>query len=240
MNSDAFDFPPEESNKLFVLINRRDWNRAVATAKRSPNFAKEQCTVTGFYDGRFSSCMTAMHLACALDAPPTVIQALYEANPICAKDTESTYGRLPLHIAVMFSMSSTNLYNLVKLYPKALKTQDAHGRVPLHYACKSDSTPIDEKNALALLKADPSTVQIADFNGFLPLHVACRSLISRTVIRMLIRSAPETIVKQTAKGNTAIYCAQNSRHGNEERRQEIVGMLQRTVEEFGLTLPECS
>lgn len=238
MSAEAFDLPADEANKLFLLVNRRDWNRVIVLAKRSPNLAKELCNVTGFYDGRFSSCMPPMHLACALDAPAPALQAIHAANPNSLKDTESTYGRLPLHIAVMFCMSPTNLYNLIKLYPKALQTQDAHGRVPLHYACKSDSTPIDEKNALTLLKADPSTVHIADFNGFLPLHVACRSVNSRTVIRMLIRSAPETIVKQTGKGNTAITCAQNSRHGSEEQRDEIVGMLKRTVEEFGLTMPE--
>jgi ankyrin repeat protein len=234
MNVDAYDLPKEESNKLFLLINKRDWNRVIVLAKRSPNLTKEQCTVPGFYDGRFSSCMIAMHLACALDAPVPVLQALHAANPLGVQDTESTYGRLPLHVAVMFSMSPTNLYSLIKLYPKAMKTQDAHGRIPLHYACKSDSTPIDEKNALTLLKADPTSVHAADFNGFLPIHVACRSVNSRTVIRMLVRSAPETIVKETGKGNTAITCAQNSRHGTEEKRQEIVGMLQRTVEEFGL------
>jgi hypothetical protein len=241
MDSDSYELSKEDNNKLFSLINKRDWNRVVALAKRSPNLAKEQCTVARFYDGRFSSCMSALHFACALDAPAAVLQALHAANPLGVKDTESTYGRLPLHIAAMLSMSTPNLSDLLKLYPKALTTQDAHGRIPLHYACKTDkNSPVDEKNALTLLKADPSSVQIADFNGFVPLHVACRSVSSRAVIRMLIRSAPDTVVRATAKGNTAITCAQNSRHGDEERRQEIVGILQRTVEEFGLTLQERS
>jgi hypothetical protein len=239
MNSDEHELSKEDSNKLFSLINKRDWNRVIALAKRSPNLAKDQCTVTGFYDGRFSSCMSALHFACALDSPAPVLQALHAANPLGVKDTESTYGRLPLHIAVLWSMSTPTLLDLLKLYPKALTTQDSHGRIPLHYACKTDNnSSVDEKNAVTLLRADPSSVQIADFNGFLPLHVACRSVSSRTVIRMLIRLAPDTIVRATAKGNTAISCAQNSRHGDDEKRQEIVGILQRTVEEFGLTLPE--
>jgi hypothetical protein len=241
MNSDAYELSKEDTNKLFTLINKRDWQRVIGLSKRSPNLAKEHCTVTGFYDGRFSSCMSALHLACGLDAPAPVLQALHAADPLGVKDTESTYGRLPLHIAVISSMSTPTLFDLLKLYPKALTTQDAHGRIPLHYACKTDrNSTVDEKNALTLLKADPSSVQIADFNGFLPLHVACRSISSLAVIRMLIRSAPDTIIRATAKGNTAISCALNSRNGDEERRQEIVGILQRTVEEFGLTLPERS
>jgi hypothetical protein len=110
----------------------------------------------------------------------------------------------------------------------------------LHYACKSNGTAVDEKNALMLLKAYPEGVHVADFNGFLPIHVACRSLTSRALIRMLIRSAPETIVQQTGKGNTAILCAKNSRYGDDTEREEIVGMLERTVDEFGLAIPSKS
>ena len=39
------------------------------------------------------------------------------------------------------------------------------------------------------------------------------------------------------KGNTAILCAKNSRYGDETERDEVVGMLERTVDEFGLEVP---
>jgi hypothetical protein len=53
---------------------------------------------------------------------------------------------------------------------------------------------------------------------------------------MLIRSAPETIVEKTRKGNTAIDCAKNSKFANDIEKEEIVGMLERTVEEVGLRI----
>jgi hypothetical protein len=237
MNSSTSHFPKEEWNKLFVLINNRDWNRVITLAKRSPNLAKEHYTITSFYDGRISSCMAAIHLACSLAAPASVLQALHVAHPGGVEEMDSCYARLPLHIAALFGMANTDIIVLLKMSERALKTQDAHGRIPLHYACKSNSTPNDEKNALTFIKAFPESVHVADFNSFLPIHVSCRNCNPRTVIRMLIRSAPETIVKQTAKGNTAIGCAKNSRHGDAAQRQEIVGILERTVEEFGLLLP---
>ena len=235
----AFDLLKEESNKLFDAINRQEWERVIMLAKRSPNLCKEQCTVEGFYDARFSSSMPPLHLACAMpNVPLQVLQALHAANELGVKEPESTYARLPLHIAVMHGMATPTLGGLMKLCPRSTKTQDAHGRIPLHYACKSHGmTAVDEKNALVLVKAYPEGVRVADGNGFLPIHVACRSLSSRALIRMLVRSAPETIVAQTSKGNTAILCAKNSRYGDETERDEVVGMLERTVEEFGLEVP---
>ena len=237
-----FDLLREESNKLFDAVNRNDWEKVMMLAKRSPNLCKDQCTVNGFYDGRFSSSMPPLHLACAFPKVPLqVLQALYAAHEGGIKEPESTYGRLPLHIAVMHGMATHTLGALIKLCAKAVKTQDAHGRIPLHYACKSHGgmTAIDEKNALMLVKAYPEGVHVADYNSFLPIHVACRSLSSLALIRMLIRSAPETIVAQTSKGNTAILCAKNSRYGEESEaeREAIVGMLERTVEEFDLAVP---
>ena len=237
-NAPSFDLLKEESNKIFDAINKREWERVIMLAKRSPNLCKEQCTVQGFYDGRFSSSMPPLHLACAMpNVPLQVLQAIYSANEAGIKEPESTYGRLPLHIAVMHGMPTSTLGGLMKLCPKSVKTQDSHGRIPLHYACKSNGTSVDEKNALMLVKAYPEGVQVADANGFLPLHVACRSMSSRALIRMLIRSSPQTIVAQTSKGNTAILCAKNSRYGDENERDEVVGMLERTVEEFGLDVP---
>jgi ankyrin repeat protein len=236
MSDEAFPLPKEECNKLFSQINKKDWEKAKATLKRNPNFAKEHCTVPGFYDGRFSSCMPPIHLACALEAPPSILQALHEAYPDGISEAEKTYGRIPLHIAAAFGLPTESLTVLIKLHPKACKVQDDHGRLPLHYACKSHSTLRDEKNALCLLKAYPDSVKVADTNGFLPIHVATRSANSRTVIRMLIRSAPETIVEKTRKGNTAIDCAKNSKFANDIEKEEIVGMLERTVEEVGLRI----
>jgi hypothetical protein len=238
MSNEAFHLPKEEANKLFKLINKRDWKRVESCVKRSPNFAKELCTVPGFYEGKFSSCMPAIHLACALEAPVTVLQGLHAAWTEGLAEPESTYGRLPLHIAVMFGMPCDSLNCLIKMHPKALKIQDAHGRLPIHYGCKSNGNSRDEKNALSLLKAYVDCVMVADLNGFLPLHVACRSANSLPLIRMLIRCRPETIVRQTLKGNTAIDCARNSRYGTEESRAEIVGILERAVQEFHLRIPQ--
>lgn len=232
----AYTLPKEESNKLFVFINTKDWEKAQATIKRNPNFVKEHCTVPGFYDGRFTSCMTPLHLACALEAPPSIIQALVAASPAATEEPEKTYGRIPLHVGICFGIPTESLTCLIKAYPKGCKVQDDHGRLPLHYACRSTSTR-DEKNALLLLKAYPDSVKVADTNGFLPIHVATRSGNSRTLIRMLIRSAPETIVTKTRKGSTCIDCAKASnKFPNETEKDEIVQLLLRTVEEVGLRI----
>lgn len=238
-----------ESNKLLSLINRREWDRATSVARRSPTTARETCTIEGFFDGRFPSRVAALHLACALRAPPSVIQALYSAHPSAVGEVESTYGRLPLHLAVLNGIPTDSLHVLIKLYPQGAKVQDVHGRLPIHYACKgrsgqtvdssrTDQSSLDvviEKNVLNLLRAYPDSVYVADFQGFLPIHVACRSALSRTVIRTLIRTAPDTILRQTSKGSTAIDCAKNGRSGGSTSdRQDIVGMLERCVEESGI------
>jgi hypothetical protein len=251
----GYSLPREgESNKLLSLINRRDWDRAVAVARRSPAAARELCTIEGFYDGRFPSRVSALHLACALGPPPDVLQAVYNAHPAAVGAVESTYGRLPLHLAVLNGITTESLNLLLKLYPQGAKVQDVHGRLPIHYACKgrpgqmttadppAGPGPLDspgglaiEKNAVNLLRAYPDCVYVADFHGFLPLHVACRSALSRTIIRTLIRAAPDTILKKTAKGSTAIDCARNGKSGGSlADRQEIVGMLERCVEESGM------
>jgi hypothetical protein len=272
----GYDLPRgSESNKLLYLLNRREWEKATTVVKKNPTTVKDAyCTIDKFYDGRFPSRVSALHLACALKAPPSMIQAVYTAHPASVGEVESTYGRLPLHIAVLNGIPPNSLSQLIKLYPQGTKVQDLHGRLPIHYACKgrsvftqtptasssshsmeqqqqqasslpssslSSSLPISvdvmEKNALLLLRAYPDCVHVPDFQGFLPLHVACRSSHSSLIIRTLIRSAPDTILQQTLKGSTAIDCAKNGKTttagGGRSKvdRHEIVGMLERCVEE---------
>jgi hypothetical protein len=151
-----------------------------------------------------------LHAACKHQAPPTTVGALYEAHPSIVKEPAATYQRVALHVAVMNSAPQRTISALLKLYPGAAGMQDAHGgRLPIHYARKD--TVNGESNIRYLLKAYPESTEVADDNVFLPLHVACRCGASMGAIRMLIRTAPETILRKTNKGSTPIHCAKQNK-----------------------------
>lgn len=194
-------------------------------AKRFPKFARDLFMVVGFYEGKISSKVNALHVAAAEGAPSEVIKNLASIHPGGLTQRDSYYNRIPLHVAVL-SGSIDTVTCFLKLDLKAAEQRDDNGRVALHYACKEGEG--GEMLTRLLLRAYPEGATVADEGGFLPLHVACRYSESLAVIRMLIRAAPESLWAKTRKGSTPLSCA----HGNKSGiGPDIVGILERCTEE---------
>jgi hypothetical protein len=217
-----------ESNPLFALLHKKKWNQAAKEAHRgSAMFAKQMFNVGGFYDNKIAARINALQLACALEAPSNVIEALCNAYPDGMEEVDSSYQRNALHIAVLNGASPSTVQALLKLNPGVARARDVHGRLPIHYACKEDSN--GEKNAFHLLKVFPEAAVVADINGFLPLHVACQFGTSVPVVRMLIRASPKSIHAKTKRGSTALMCAKKVKA--RDMQEELVGILERCAEE---------
>jgi ankyrin repeat protein len=220
-----------ESNPLFALLHSKKWERAAKEARKSPSFAKQSYKVPGFYDNQVAPRVNALQLACALKAPPEVIEVLGSVNPAACSEVDSRYQRRALHVAVMNGASPKTVNALLKLDPKSAGVGDIHGRLALHYACKDSMNGVE--NVRQLLKVFPEAAQVADHNGFIPLHVACRRGESIPMIRILIRAAPNSIFTKTKKGSTPLSCARQVKGG---AREELVGMLERLAEEAVLNI----
>ena len=216
----------DEPNLVFSLLQDRKWDRAIKEAKKSPKLVRDLYQVGGFYDGQISSKVNALHMAAALGAPPEVIDGLAALHPGAASQVDKRYGRIPLQIAVMSGAPASTVTALIKIDPKTARQKDNNGRIALHYACKD---PISgETSTRFLIRAFPEGADSADDSGFLPLHVACRYGTSLSVIRMLIRASPKSMLAKTNKGSTPMSCAKTSKGGMGD---EILGILERCAEE---------
>jgi ankyrin repeat protein len=205
------------------MLEMKDWPSVAREARRMPRWVIGTVKILGFYDKKISSRVNALQIACAKDAPLDVVEALHNANPKAIQESDSTYQRNALHIAVMNSTTHKTVSLLLKLDPKGATVQDIHGRLPIHYAAKSTLT--DERMMRCLLKAYPESTTVSDDNGFLPLHVACRMGQPMSIVRFMIRIAPETILAKTNKGSTPIHCTWQYKEGEPARQQEIVDLL---------------
>lgn len=215
-----------EKNKLFDLLQDEKWEKAVKEAQRNPTLVSDLFLVDGFYDGKITSRVNALHMAGALGAPGEVVQALAAIHPPATSELDKKYGRNPLHISVMSGAPTHTIAALIKSDPKAARQRDNNGRTPLHYACKDPKNA--ESSTRLLLRAYPEAALVADDSGFLALHVACRYGKSLNVIRMLIRASPESLNMETNKGSTPLACAEGNKCGMNE---EISGILERFLEE---------
>jgi Ankyrin repeats (3 copies) len=215
-----------ESNKVFDLLQEELWEKALKEAQRNPALVRDLFLVDGFYDGKITSRVNALHMAGALGAPAEVIQGLAAVYPPAATELDRKYGRNPLHIAVMSGSPAHTISALLIVDQKASRQKDHNGRIPLHYACKDQKN--SETSTRLLIRAYPEGAMVADDSGFLALHVACRYGQSLNVIRMLIRASPESLHMQTKKGSTPLACAQGNKCG---MRDEISGILERFLDE---------
>jgi ankyrin repeat protein len=200
-------------NPLFMLLDTKSWSAVLQQLQANPSLAKGAIKMAGFYGvKKITTTANALHIACKHNAPIDVIKAfLIQANSHAASEKDSSYQRLPLHIATLNQCSSRVVGALVKEYLKAVKIQDVHGRLPIHYACKDRVN--GERTLQHLLKVYLDSAHVADDQGFLPLHVACRSSMLMVVINMLLRVAPESILAKTNNGATPVHCAKNVKGG---------------------------
>jgi ankyrin repeat protein len=190
-------------NSLFILIEQRKWKDIANAMEIFPRMGSDTFNIPDFYDGKTSSKVTALHLACKHQAPPVVIKSLYKENPKQLFMVDSRYQRTALHIAIMNGIEIKSLKILLQYNPLATEVQDALGRLALHYACRTKEV----KKVVSLAKVHPQGARTADASGFLPIHVACRCNVPKSIIKLLIRLAPETVFSKTNKGSSVVSCA---------------------------------
>ena len=101
-----------------------------------------------------------------------VVDALIDANPDAIKSREETWGRLPLHLACIYTASAQVLKALIERYEESLRITDkAEGRLPVHFACLYGS-PFEIS---LLVGAEQRALVFKDGAGKTPLDLAHES-----------------------------------------------------------------
>jgi len=124
------------SSTLFCMVSNRAWEDVLRRTKSHPHEALLQDDVTG---------NTPLHVACRLDPPADVIQAL---AAVCR--VKNHEGATPLHIAASHRCSAEALTALLDCASIAQREEGLEidvvsptadlsrvGRAPIHYACMS-------------------------------------------------------------------------------------------------------
>lgn len=128
----------ENPTKLFMLLQKKDWNAVLSRSKINPDEAR--IWVTRFEEDGHSLRwrLLPIHASIIFQAPEDVVQALLEAYPKGAQSKDDQ-GMLPLHLAFRHG-STVGLVNLLLVaYPQSVKVKDKRGRIPLTLVQASNS-----------------------------------------------------------------------------------------------------
>lgn len=113
--------------KIFYLVKNQHWPQALQRARSHSHEICVQEDISGD---------TALHIACRLNPPANLIQAMREACSIANSE-----GAIPIHVAATHRCSPEAIQMLLEqgegkdFYPAAALTR--MGRAPIHYACFS-------------------------------------------------------------------------------------------------------
>mmetsp|Transcript_16626 Transcript_16626/g.25348 ORF Transcript_16626/g.25348 Transcript_16626/m.25348 type:complete len:518 (-) Transcript_16626:22-1575(-) len=113
--------------KIFYLVKNQHWALALQRARSHPHEICVQEDISGD---------TALHIACRLNPPANLIQAMREACSITNSE-----GSIPIHVAATHRCSPEAIQMLLQegedkgFHPAAALTR--MGRAPIHYACFS-------------------------------------------------------------------------------------------------------
>jgi len=199
---------------LNQLIMREDWGLAAMQCKMRPHLAGKWLERSGFFMGRHNASVLPLHQCCALRPPVEMIQTLVITYPAGVKAKETSFGRLPLHVACRSGGSPEAVECLLAYHPDGTQEGDNLKRIPLHYALKNDA---GAEVVRLLMDAYPEGVSCADHRGWIPLHVACSMGTDLSIIETLLEDYPETVLMKTHKGSDCIRCAKMSKgHPNED------------------------
>jgi len=194
--------PRLSKDGLADAISREDWDEVVQ-CEAHPEKARIWHVEKGFFQGDQDSVVLPIHQAVAAHDPSIdAIHALIQAYPIALLCKETTFNRLPLHLATQNPNISTEIIQiLLDFAPETAMECDLFGRLALHYACCNGASVATVD---ALLTSHPPSVYIRDVNGWLPIHIACRSGACFRVVKHLLDAYPESIVAETSMGNTPL------------------------------------
>jgi hypothetical protein len=215
--------PEPKLHSLAEALKSENWNDAQYQARKGRIYVMRSIKVPGFYEGKVTSEVYPLHMACQYGAPLELMELLIQINAEALFIPDSKYKRLPLHLAVMNGAATKIIRFLLKKEPKAAAVPDALGRLPIHYSAKDKEH--GEDNTRYLLRVYRNGTMQPDSNGFLPLHIACRCGMSLELIRMLIRVAPQAVFSKTKKGTTPRACAKQ--WGNDPHVLELLDRCQK-------------
>lgn len=157
----------------------------------------EPCTNTGCCGG---ARLNFFHQACGLSSsggvvPSYVLKAICQANPHVLYSTEATYQRNALHIACLKGVDFTIVAALLEIEEK--------NRRPHHLAEEHDHCHDNKSNNKNTLAKTP------DVFGRLPIHYAAmdRSGNGEKVLRLLLKSAPSSLLVQDIHGYSPLHVA---------------------------------
>ena len=208
------------SSDLTTAIVREDWEAVKAECDAHPKSANSWSTRVGFFDGEHESHVLPIHSAVALCAPKCAVEALALAYPDGVKSKETSFKRLPIHIACQSHASAEVVSVLLSFYPQGAADKDCLGRLPLHYACSNGaSVEVVEE----LLSANPWSASAEDIHGWLPIHVACHFGASTDVVKALMTANPDSIEARTEKGSTPMTLI---RKINCKNKEEVLHLLE--------------
>jgi len=223
---------------LDASIERRDW-RAVVSIASSPagvSLASRRSYAPLFYEGRFGTTLLPLHRACMYSPPANVVETLIRAYPDAARTAESTFNRLPLHLACRSGFALVDTIQMLLMASggsSAARYRDKLGRIPLHYCLANGAHPSIVSDLVA---AYPACLSISDCEGWLPLHVACGSGVDLAIIENLVRSHPQTIGELTRWGSQPLDCARM--FVGERYARKVAELFSRGLDTLGISSNE--
>lgn len=157
----------QKETKLFRFIKQKNWHDAQVRIWEKPEEVSTWLVVR-FPNGKQISVLP-LHVACALNPPPQVIESLIKPWPKALNAKEKLFGRLPLHLAVTEGGDLEVIQVLLKSAKRTAEARDNDGMLPIHLACLSGSSVGVVE---LLLNAFPAGTGVKDRRGNTPLDLA--------------------------------------------------------------------
>lgn len=165
---------------------------------------------------------TPLHLLFQLHDPPVaIVTDFVEAAPDVLMQPDAL-GRLPLHYACEYGVTTEVLELITELRPAAKYQTDNFDNTPLLYACRSLENPNSMASNISIL-SDQISAKITDKQKMLPLHWACYSGAPVVVIQTLVDWHPDGLFETEDNGKTPLRLAiDNAQHENSPQNIEFL------------------
>ncbi len=163
----------------------------------------------GFAKSKKMAYFLPIHDICTQSPSKSQVLEAIAQSPHSLLARETSYKRLPLHIACRMRACDDVIMTLLDLCPRAAQVKDSIGRLPLHYALANLAS---REVISGLVDAYPSGVSVQCMQGWLPLHLAISTERDFNLVTMILLKYPLGIIVKTKAGNDAISLAK--RHGD--------------------------
>lgn len=184
-------------SNLSRAITQEQWKQVVGLCRAFPEMARMWTKREGLFDGKTNAHVLPLHEALVGGAPLKVIRELIHAYPNALSKQESSYKRLPLHIACRKHADTEIIEYLLERHHAAALEPDSLDRLPIHYALTNGAEPevID-----IFMKHEPACARGRDYKGWNPVFVALNVGASEEVVKKLLDANPESTLMRTKRG----------------------------------------